>query len=130
MTSEAPEVKQVKIEPSEPYGWPPPMLPLQMLEPAPAPEELQVTHLQRKRAVASLGEKLAILLPDARSEVKITGQVLLVPPVETHASMAHSVVAHSRVARSPLAREPEPAIKLVPAPTMPAKVQSLSVGTS
>ncbi|CAE7432045.1 unnamed protein product [Symbiodinium natans] len=98
---------------SDPSGWPPPLLPFQVLPVTPGPEQLQVTHMQRRHAVASLSEKLAILLPDPQ-EPSRAGQVLLMPPVPAHDPIDH------------VEQKREIPIKLVDVPTMPAKAQSLS----
>jgi len=97
------------------------------------PEQLQVTHMQRRRAMASLGEKLAILLPDGRSESG-AGSLLIVPPVPaTRPPLQPERPEHrereilqtqTQDTQLEIIRRQQ-GIKLVDAP-IPAKVQSLS----
>ena len=73
--------------------------------------------MQRRHAVASLSEKLAILLPDPQ-EPSRAGQVLLMPPVPAHDPIDH------------VEQKREIPIKLVDVPTMPAKAQSFRIVVS
>ncbi|CAE7320001.1 unnamed protein product [Symbiodinium microadriaticum] len=118
----------VPSEASEPLTWP---KPFQTALVSTMPEQLQVTHMQRRRAMASLGEKLAILLPDGRSESG-TGSLLIVPPVpatrpplqpERPEPRERQILQTQDTQLESLRRQQ--GIKLVEAP-IPAKVQSLS----
>eukprot|EP00439_Symbiodinium_sp_Y106_P063561 s582_g9.t2 len=120
----------IQSEASEPLTWP---KPFQTAMVSAMPEQLQVTHMQRRRAMASLGEKLAILLPDGRSESG-AGSLLIVPPVPaTRPPLQPERPEHrereilqtqTQDTQLEIIRRQQ-GIKLVDAP-IPAKVQSLS----
>ena len=118
----------VPSEASEPLTWP---KPFQTALVSTMPEQLQVTHMQRRRAMASLGEKLAILLPDGRSESG-TGSLLIVPPVSAtrpplqpeRPEHREREILQTQDTQLEILRRQQ-GIKLVDAP-IPAKVQSLS----
>jgi len=118
----------VPSEVSEPLTWP---KPFQTAMVSTMPEQLRVTHMQRRRAMASLGEKLAILLPDGRSETG-TGSLLIVPPVPAtrpplqpeRPEHREREILQTQDTQLEIVRRQQ-GIKLVDAP-IPAKVQSLS----
>lgn len=93
-------------------GNPPPRLDAHpRLQPSCSPQQLPLAHVQRKRNVASLGERLAILLPQASLEGPSAPNVVLMPSL------------HSQRAQKPA---PQTAPLSITSHETPEKLQKLS----
>lgn len=112
------EVQQQRepVEPIQATLWdrqPPPQLNLHAQLPS-APQQLAIAHVQRKRDMASLGERLAILLPQSGSLPE--GLTIGAPDVAVLPGSLRSVAQ----------RRPQVDRISITAPETPEKVQKLS----